>query len=232
MRRVQIAVTLRVDTALSVGAGGSSGVLASKAIVRNQLGQLVLPGSHLKGRLRHACEIIARAAGHGVCESPRPELMCPQLVDREYDPVPAPCPICQIFGSSWIGGAVEFGDLVYGDAQGGDLVRPPTVRPGASVNRRRKTVEEQRLFFTETSPVGGDTYFDNPDAIVGWLAEERAEEQVRLLLSGLRLVQSWGGGKSRGLGWGSILWQASLDDEPVALVDVKASIERLGEFYG
>lgn len=232
MPELTIDVTLTVDTALSVGAGGSAGVLASKAIVRNQLGQLVLPGSHLKGRLRHACEILARAAGQPVCDAPRPETMCPQLEHRTIDPVPAPCPVCRVFGSSTSTGPVDFADLTYAEPGGADAARPPAIRPGASINRRRRTVEDQRLFFTETSPPGGLVTFHNGQAIHGWFggedASQRAFDALQLLLAGLRYVQNWGGGKSRGLGWGHIACQARLDGERVTLSDVPASIARLG----
>lgn len=52
-----------IDTALCVGAGGSSGSLVDKPIVRNAQGQLLIPGSEIKGRLRHECEKLARALG-------------------------------------------------------------------------------------------------------------------------------------------------------------------------
>ena len=215
MPELIIDITLQIDTALSVGAGGSGGVLADKAIVRNRLNQLVLPGSHLKGRLRHACEVIARAKGLPVCDSPRAENMCPQL-SRIKEP---PCVICALFGSPAWPSPLQFGDLVYGQPNEVEPGRfspdkqQPFIRPGASINRRRRTVEDQRLFFTETSPPAALVHFHNGQAISGWLPDdERAEARVKLLLAGLTLIQNWGGGKSRGLGWGQVLYQVRLDD--------------------
>lgn len=226
MPELVISVTLVVETALSVGAGGSGGVLADKAIVRNRMNQLVLPGSHLKGRLRHACEAIARAQNIAVCVSPRAETMCPQW-DRVEKP---PCPICTVFGSPAWPSPLQFGDLLYGEPMIEDntvqpLDQEPFIRPGASINRRRRTVEEQRLFFIETSPPGAQAHFYGPEAITGWLVDDqRAAAQVKLLLAGLELIRNWGGGKSRGLGWGQMLCQAKLGDDEITLSDLKIAL--------
>lgn len=228
-----ITITLTVDTALSVGAGGSGGVLADKAIVRNRINQLVLPGSHLKGRLRHACEVIARSQNLPVCDAPRAETMCPQL-PRIIHP---PCPICTLFGSPVWPSPLQFNDLLYGGTRTEDESttakdsglapdeQQPFIRPGASINRRRRTVEEQRLFFIETSPPATLAHFHATRAIVGWLPNDgKAESRVKLLLAGLELIQSWGGGKSRGLGWGKVDHQALLGDEVVSLTDLGQAI--------
>ncbi len=230
MPELIIGITLTVDTALSMGAGGSGSVLADKAIVRNRLNQLVLPGSHLKGRLRHACEVIARTSGLSVCDSPRAETMCPQSNHVKE----SPCVICRLFGSPTWPSPLQFGDLVYGEPAeiGGASFRPdnqrPSLRPGASINRRRRTVEEQRLFFIETSPPAALARFHADHAIVGWLPDdEKAIAGVKLLLAGLELIQSWGGGKSRGLGWGRVQYQALLDDDVISLTDLGQAIAHL-----
>jgi CRISPR/Cas system CSM-associated protein Csm3 (group 7 of RAMP superfamily) len=70
-------LTAVIDTALCVGAGGSSGSLADKPIVRNAKGQLLIPASQLKGRLRHECEKLARGLGWQIFESPAAEKLCP-----------------------------------------------------------------------------------------------------------------------------------------------------------
>jgi CRISPR/Cas system CSM-associated protein Csm3 (group 7 of RAMP superfamily) len=227
MAELVIHLTIQIDTALSVGAGGSSGVLADKAIVRTQLGELLLPGSQLKGRLRHACEMLAHTAQIPICRSPRPEQMCPHAPT-----IPAPCPICQIFGSPGYAGALTFSDLVYTDLAGGDAIRPPSIRPGVSINRRRGTAEDQRLFYTETSPPGGLIHFDRADAIYGHLPDDRPKQEIvaltQLLLAGIAFVQNWGGGKSRGLGWGRTIAHARLNDQPIVLNDLPGAMRQLG----
>ena len=62
-------ITAIIDTALCVGAGGSSGSLSDKPIIRNAEGNLLIPASQLKGRLRHECEKIARGLHWEIRES-------------------------------------------------------------------------------------------------------------------------------------------------------------------
>jgi len=177
---------------------------------------LVLPGSHLKGRLRHVCEVIARSQGLLVCDSPRAETMCPQSNQVKKPP----CPICAMFGSPANPSPLQFADLIYEEP-----VETPAIRPGASINRRRRTVEEQRLFFIETSPPAALASFHANQAIIGWLPEDdKAAARVKLLLAGLELIQSWGGGKSRGLGWGRVAYQALLGNEVVSLTGLSQAI--------
>jgi len=81
-------------------------------------------------------------------------------------------------------------------------------RPGIGVNRRRGVVKEQLLFFIETSPLGAQ--FHSDEAIVGEVAEEK---YLQLLLAGLFFIKSWGGCRSRGLGWAEI--KVTRDGQPV-----------------
>lgn len=96
-----------IDSALCIGAGGSTGSLADKPIVRNAEGNLIIPGSHLKGRLRHECEKLARSLGWWVAESPNAEALCVEQVPTPFAhhncyQVPGyldyHCVISQIFG--------------------------------------------------------------------------------------------------------------------------------------
>jgi len=208
MPSLKVSLTIIIETALSVGAGGSAGVLADKPAIRNGQRQLILPGSHLKGRLRHACEEVARALGEPVCESPRAETMCPQ------DPaVPRPpCIICQIFGSPGYPSPLKFNDLVLKDPMPGEITRP-----GIGINRRLGTVEEKLLYFVETSPVGIGARFGAEEAIVGTIPRE---QHAKLLWLGLRLLRNWGGGRSRGLGWGVAevtMWLDGQEVQPEAI---------------
>jgi hypothetical protein len=83
-----------------------------------------------------------------------------------------------------------------------------------SMNRRRGVAEARRLFFIETTPAQPQLTFSNPQAIVGTLEQVA---QVKLLLAGLRMLVSLGGGRSRGLGWMGIEEApAWLDDQQVA----------------
>lgn len=213
---VKIDLTIALETALSVGAGGTMGVLADKSALRDGYDRLIIPGSQVKGRVRHACEAIARALDQPICEAPRPDTMCPQtddpriprLRERPDEPERPKCLICQIFGSPAYPGPLRFNDLVFADPVEGkepgeartDAVE--TLRPGIGLNRRRGVVAEGLLFFVETTPIwqGEDRpCFRNEEAIVGTVPSEK---HLQLLLAGLRYLYSWGGGKSRGMGWG------------------------------
>ena len=77
MQAIRIDLTLTFTTPPSVGAGGSSGMLADKVVTRNARGEFVIPASQIKGKLRHACEQILRARGAPLCHAPRAEHMCP-----------------------------------------------------------------------------------------------------------------------------------------------------------
>lgn len=201
-------ITAIIDTALCIGAGGSSGSLADKPIVRNAEGNLLIPASQLKGRLRHECEKIARGLNWDICHSPNPQTMCPQRAsldsnfDREEykiseDDKNYHCLICQIFGNPVLPSRIIFDDLIC-EEEAENL--PEIIRPGVTINRRRCTAEESKLYFLETSPGNiklrfkGNIYvskspFNNPDYIGA------------LILAGLRHINALGGSKSAGLGW-------------------------------
>jgi len=218
-----IALTAKVDTALCVGAGGSSGSLADKPILRNAKGQLVIPASQLKGRLRHGCERLARALEWPVCQSPRAEAMCPQWADNAHNskaslfrrsdylvpgysrqnpdnPQQNPqdlkyhCLICRIFGNPVLPSRLMVEDLVCDLPQ---ALLPETLRPGVTLNRRRGTAEDQKLYFLETSPPGAGLEFKGQLL----LSPEAPDEALPLLLAALHQIHALGGSKSAGLGW-------------------------------
>jgi CRISPR/Cas system CSM-associated protein Csm3 (group 7 of RAMP superfamily) len=153
-------LTAVIDTALCVGAGGSSGSLADKPIVRNSEDNLLIPGSQIKGRLRHECEKIARGLGWEICESPNAGKM---VIRRENAPDKFKrseyevsgysntyhCLISQIFGDPVLPSRIIIDDLIC--TEDPDNL-PEVIRPGVTMNRRRRTAEEKKLYFLETSP--------------------------------------------------------------------------------
>ena len=168
-----LTLTAVIDTALCVGAGGSSGSLADKPILKNAEGKLVIPASQVKGRLRHECEKLVRALGWPICESPVAATMCPQRVGQPESDFQVPpyqvrelpeeeiepdrrkrkycyhCLICQLFGNPTLPSRLQFSDLVC--IEHPDNI-PEVLRPGVTINRRRRTAEDQKLYFLETSP--------------------------------------------------------------------------------
>jgi CRISPR/Cas system CSM-associated protein Csm3 (group 7 of RAMP superfamily) len=196
-------ITAEIESALCVGAGGSSGSLADKPIIRNSEGNLLIPASQIKGRLRHECEKIARGLHWNICDSPNPQTMCPQRAGltanfaiAEYE-VPDynghHCLICQIFGNPALPSRVIFDDLICTEEPEN---LPEVLRPGVTINRRRQTAEEQKLYFLETSPANAKLEFTGYIHIYNVPVYTAA-----LVLAGLQHIQALGGSKSAGLGW-------------------------------
>ena len=198
-------ITAIIDTALCVGAGGSSGSLADKPIIRNAEGNLLIPASQIKGRLRHECEKIARGLGWEICESPSAEKMvirrqnapvkfqCSQYEVPGYDET-YHCLISQIFGDPVLPSRVMFDDLICTEDPEN---LPEVLRPGVTINRRRRTAEEKKLYFLETSPANTQLRFEG----CIHLLPDCPEYAKPLILAGLRHIHALGGSKSTGLGW-------------------------------
>jgi CRISPR/Cas system CSM-associated protein Csm3 (group 7 of RAMP superfamily) len=198
-----IKLTAIINTALCVGAGGSDGSLADKPIIRNAQGQLLIPASQLKGRLRHECEKLARGLGWEIFESPKAETLCPTeaQVSRQFQSRYQVdgyrgyhCLISQIFGNPILPSRIVVDDLIC-HIEREDL--PQVIRPGVTINRRRLTAEENKLFFLETSPANNQLEFTGA---IHLLPECPASAKA-LILAGLRHIHAFGGSKSVGLGW-------------------------------
>lgn len=225
---LQVDLTITLATPLSVGASGSSGGMADKSLLRDGSGNPIIPGSQIKGRLRHACERIARALACPVCGSPVPDAMCPHdgSVTREATEElhryrardnTRQCVVCAVFGSPTYPSPLSFGDAV--------MLKPGTdeplrghvpgigegrLRPGVGIDRRRRTTLENVLFFVETTDAGvalrstiQGRWWETPPEAVRPLAG--------LLVAGARLTARWGGGSSRGLGWAETKVSARID---------------------
>jgi CRISPR/Cas system CSM-associated protein Csm3 (group 7 of RAMP superfamily) len=205
MKAVRISLRVTCASPPSVGAGGTGGTLADKVVVRDGYGRFILPGSQVKGKLRHACEQLLRAYEVPLCRAPSPEAMCPNADDVE-----PPCLLCRVFGSPGDRSRLHFHDLpaVALDAP------PETLRAMVSLNRARRTAQEGRLFLVETAPHVQGLEFAGEDAVTGFVSEAA---HVHLLLAGFQLLFAWGGGSTRGLGWGEVAAQAWLDDRELAL---------------
>jgi CRISPR/Cas system CSM-associated protein Csm3 (group 7 of RAMP superfamily) len=177
-------LTAVVDSALCIGSGGSSGSLADKPIVRNADNRLIIPGSHLKGRLRHECEKLARSLHLPVSESPNPGAMM-QTPD---------CWISAIFGNPVSASRLLVDDLIC-DSPAQELP-PEVIRPGVTINRKRGTAEDDKLYFLETSPPNQGLTFTGHIHLI-----RPPEYALPLIIAGLHHIRALGGSKSAGLGW-------------------------------
>ncbi len=183
MPKLEIAIALTSVTPLSVGAGGSAGSLADKSIVRDGRGRPIIPGSQLKGKLRHAAERLLTAVG--------------QPVPTDFNDQTTASVIRTLFGTN--GGErapLRFTDLVCVVDNGIETHSLSRIRPSVSINRRRGIAEDAHLLFQETA-LAELVYQANP-AIQGTLTNLG---HAALLWAALMLTERWGGGSSRGLGW-------------------------------
>ena len=213
---VAFAIEIITLTPLSVGAGGSSGTRADKSIVRDGLGRPLLPGSQLKGRLRHAAEALLAGLDRPV----------PTSFDDDDSPDNL---IRQIFGSPMHRSPLRFADLRCRlDDAALDLDAHPVpghrlseIRPSVAINRRRRTAEDKLLMIQEAA-VGGLRFAADP-AIVGQLP---ALEHAALLWAALLGTSRWGGAKSRGLGWATLRTTVQWAGEPVPELELAAALRR------
>jgi len=207
-----INLTATIDSALCVGAGGSSGSLADKPIIRSADKKLLIPASHLKGRLRHECEKIARGLEWSICESPKAKTMCPHRKGlegnfhrEEYqvkgDDDRDHCLICQIFGNPVLPSQVLFDDLICTEDPEN---LPEVIRPGVTINRRRQTAEENKLYFLETSPANAQLQFQGKIHFL----PNCPDFGKALIYASLQHIDALGGSKSSGLGW--LTWNIKL----------------------
>ncbi len=213
---MQIEIDLKVilDTPFSIGTGAMADSVADKPLIKDAEGRPVIPGSSLKGLVRHECERIIRSLiptfeDQWPCHPPLAKDMC------KADSL---CPVCRIFGSPWYPAPITFENLILATESGEPprtwkelhSLRKTNLRFGVGINRSRNVVAEDLLYSTET--------YAPPQALVyqgriwGTLRERR---EVALLLAGLQSVLAIGGDRSRGLGWCQIEVAVTLDGQSV-----------------
>lgn len=204
-------LTIIIDTALCVGAGGSSGSLADKPIVRNAQGQLIIPASQIKGRLRHECEKLASTLGWEIFYAPVATELCPteRQVSSEFREIYKVtnykgfhCVVSQIFGNPILPSRVIVEDFIC-PAPASEL--PEVLRPGVTINRRRRTAEENKLYLLETSPANAQLEFIGKIHLLPRFQSSSPDLAKPLIYTALHHIHALGGSKSTGLGW--LLWQ-------------------------
>lgn len=228
-------ITAVIDSALCVGAGGSSGSLADKPIVRNSERNLLIPGSQIKGRVRHECEKLLRGLKWEISESPNAGRMvirrdnAPPKFERDEYKIPGyehtyHCLISQVFGDPILPSRVIFDDLVCTEEPEN---LPEVLRPGVTINRRRRIAEEKKLYFLETSPVNAKLQFQGEIHIQLSLTPERPDYAKVLILAGLRQIYALGGSKSAGLGW--LHWELDELQNGLKNVDIDEILQFLAQ---
>lgn len=206
--QVDLALTITFAGALHSGSGYDRGLI-QRTVVRDASGDVYIPGSSLKGKVRNACEDLARRCKLPVCGLPRAGMSL-----DEHDP--KSCLVCRVFGA--IGANVPSGrSLYWTDAhlteewrkQFASLQSPwaapvwgqTTTRTQVRLNRACGIASEGLLYTSEFSL----PQLQFTGRVSGWLSTTSCTlaagyYEVSLLLAGLRLVEMLGGGRSRGAG--------------------------------
>jgi CRISPR/Cas system CSM-associated protein Csm3 (group 7 of RAMP superfamily) len=222
---VSIRVTARFETPFHIGGGVTGESATIKPLLKDGLGRPYLPGSTLKGVLRHEAERIVRAlAGeNAACRAPRAETMCPQWHSSVIGCVDAQertfCPVCCTFGSPASASPFHFSDL-RADMTDAEAVEPTTLRYGVGVSRYRGAAAENLLYTTEVVSAAPMIPFSG--AIEGKVPGAEGNSPLALLLAAIGALRMVGGGRSRGLGW----LRLEVTDPPLTPAQVREELKR------
>ena len=224
--KVDIHMKVTLETPVNVGSGALADALADKPTLRDARDLPIIPGSTLKGKVRHVCEQIAhRLWDDRVCHAPYPDQMCRGARSDEV------CRVCRIFGSPWYRSPLRFGNLHLEPAgepvptkvewEKSPHLQDGLVRTGVGLSRRSGTAQEEVLYSVEGySPPPTFVYGGH---ITGRLADE---DELALLLVGLRQVRALGGSKGRGMGWCQVEPTVSVDGQPRDVEEILKVVEQ------
>lgn len=235
MARVEIEIrplTIQMDGPLALGTGFRRGLI-HHTVERDADGFAYIPASSLKGRVRRACEQLAKDVGLRVCHAPRPGGMCSAHKQA--------CLVCRVFGSPGRGSDLHWRDAhltedyraAFDDNDDGiNREAQFYARTQVQLSRVLGTSAPDRLFTSEFTVE--DLCFES--SITGWLEvtpiagdDLTGGYEMLLLIAGLRLVNTIGGGASRGAGWISLKLpeKVSIDDTEVHWKKVLENVELL-----
>jgi CRISPR/Cas system CSM-associated protein Csm3 (group 7 of RAMP superfamily) len=223
---------ITIDGPLALSTGFRRGLI-HRTVERDAEGFAYIPASSLKGRVRYACEQIARQFGLRVCHAPRPGGMCSAHAQL--------CLVCKIFGSPGRGSTLHWQDArltqVYKNIFADKITRQAQFYARTQVQLSRALgVAAPDHLFTSESTIENLTF---ESAITGWLDmtsiagdESSGSYELLLLLAGLRLVNTLGGGNSRGSGHCVIHLpdQVVVGQHSIQIQEVFALMSLLSEF--
>ncbi|MDJ0798945.1 MAG: CRISPR-associated RAMP protein Csx7 [Calothrix sp. MO_167.B12] len=240
--RLELTGTLTTVTALRISAGRSSEPIGSDLpVIKDALGNPLIPGSSFKGAMRSRLESFLR----GIIGNNRKFVANPAIEDewsltykelsdfketiKNFNPgekeehlhqyiVDNTDLVSSLFGSPWIASKFQVRDLtVKADTWFGQYQE----RDGVSIDRDTETAAEGKLYDFQVVPAGTQFEFK---AIV----ENAAEWELGLLMIGLHQFETeqipLGGGRSRGLGVvkldiSEMLWFDYPAEQPHLLLD-------------
>ncbi|BAZ88162.1 type III CRISPR-associated RAMP protein Csx7 [Dolichospermum compactum] len=207
--RLEITGILTTITALRISAGRSTEPIGTDLpVIKDALGQPLIPGSSFKGALRSRLESFLRGIDDSFAANPAIESEW-SITSQDMKQLKDTCDndqiltqeiikktdlISRLFGSPWIASKFQVRDLtVVPDTWFGQYQE----RDGVSIDRDTETAADGKLYDFQVVPAGTQFEFR---AVV-----ENAEDwELGLLMMGLHQFETeqipLGGGRSRGLG--------------------------------
>ncbi|WP_448564807.1 type III CRISPR-associated RAMP protein Csx7 [Trichothermofontia sp.] len=230
--RLELAGTLTTVTALRIGAGRSTEPIGCDLpVLKDSLGQPLIPGSSFKGAMRSRLESFLRgihdslAVGPSELTSPHHQNEIKTLKQRYGDDATLTNEILQftrtdrisyLFGAPWLAGKLQIRDLTI---KPDDWFDQYEERDGVAIDRDTETAAEGKLYDFQVVPAGTSFVFQ---AVI-----ENAEDwELGLLMIGLHQFEQQmiplGGGRSRGLGVVELsidhVWWVDCRNNPQALI--------------
>jgi CRISPR/Cas system CSM-associated protein Csm3 (group 7 of RAMP superfamily) len=202
---LQLTYQLETLTGFHVGTGYGIAGLVDRRTTHTATGAVYLPGSSLKGRVRHHLGLLVEEFGYpshneGTC--------------REG----LPCPLCNLLGNAAHEATLSFSDLhLSSESDLKDLLRDrsivPSLRPyfevslrtNVMISRRRGVASKGHLYTTEVGAAGLvfagriEGYFSDAGRTFS-IDGTALPQDAALLMAALLSIEHIGGQKSRGLG--------------------------------
>jgi CRISPR-associated RAMP protein (TIGR02581 family) len=222
--RLEITGKLTTITALRISAGRSTEPIGTDLpVIKDALGQPLIPGSSFKGALRSRLESFLRGIDDSFAEDPADfttstrNIFVKDLKEKYKDNdleltrefLEMTDLISQLFGSPWIASKFQVRDLTVVPDTWFDQYQE---RDGVAIDRDTETAADGKLYDFQVVPANTQFQFR---AVV----ENAAEWELGLLMIGLHQFETeqipLGGGRSRGLG------VVKLDIEKMRWVDVE-----------
>lgn len=205
-----------------VGSGYQS-AMADRLLRRLPSGKPFVPGSQIRGVLRHQCERLALALGLEAVDPHASSKEHDQHLVKHFTPLAKSCLVVdRLFGSRYQGECLFVTNAVPASSEAKSTT---SVQTRTAIDRVTGTVMEQHLFTTELAEgdieLRGTIRARHPAGVLTQY-EDGFPYEYSLLIAGLLSLDALGGDKSVGLGRcevelgsGSLHWNSypiSLDD--------------------
>ncbi len=237
--RLTISATLVLLTPLRIGSRPSANpVESNNPVLKDVLGNPVIPGSSLKGALRSYIEMLLRAAALQRDTDPQ-RLACDFLADKvclpdsvnpdmlktggdDFQIMEHSCLTCRVFGSPYLAAKLAIQDCAVTSWN-----ERYVLRDGVAIDRDTGTAADQRKYDYEAVPAG--TRFSFRAQI-----DNALDEELGLALTAINALQSEqiqiGGARSRGLGWCTLEnMSSSYSTDPIQMLLEPAAIPALDD---